>query len=68
MEYQVTLRYGRSRHRYHTFTVAAEDAPAALREAAAKIPPEIATEVDIVELRPAVDPDRRAYLDEEAVP
>jgi hypothetical protein len=64
MEYQITLRYGRSRPRYHTFTVRADDAAAALHDAAAKIPSDIAADVDIVELRLAVGPDRRAYLGE----
>ena len=65
MEYQITLRYGGSRQRYHTFVVSGSDATDALRRAADEIPAEIATAVDLVELRVAVDPDRREYLGED---
>lgn len=65
MHYQVTARQGGSRVRYHTYVVEAEDAAAALRAAADSLPTEIAKEVDLVELRIAVDPERREYLDNE---
>ena len=65
MPYQVTIRYGGARQRYHTLLVDAADAPAALRAAADEIPAEIAPHVDLVELRVAVDPDGREYLGEE---
>ena len=65
MRFQVTVRYGGSRQRYHTLAVEAPDAGAALREAADQIPQEIAGDADLVELRVAVDPDGRAYLGEE---
>lgn len=65
MRFQVTVRYGGSRQRYHTFIVDASDAPAALRAAADETPPEIAHDADLVELRIAVDPDDRTYLGEE---
>ncbi len=65
MRFQVTVRYGGSRQRYHTFIVDAADAAAALRAAADETPPEIAHDADLVELRIAVDPDDRTYLGEE---
>lgn len=64
MHYQVTIRYGGARQRYHTFGVDAPDASEALRIAAGDMPPEIAQEADIVELRVAVDPEQRSYLGE----
>ena len=66
MKYQITVRYGGGRQRYHTYVVEAEAAPQALRRAAEEMPSEIASDVDLVELRVAVDPDRRTYLGEEA--
>jgi len=65
MQYQVTVRYGGSRQRYDTFVVEATDAAEALRAAAERMPPEIAPDADLVELRVAVDPERRSYLEEE---
>lgn len=65
MRFQITVRYGGSRQRYHTFVLEAEDAAAALRDAADEMPPEIARDADLVELRIAVDPDDRTYLGEE---
>jgi hypothetical protein len=65
MHYQITVRYGGRRQRYHTWVVEAPDAPAALEAAAQEMPPEIAPEADLVELRIAVDPERRTYLGEE---
>ena len=64
MRYQVTVRHGTQRQRYHTYEVEAHDAATALRLASERMPPEIAAEVDLVEMRVAVDPDSRAYLDE----
>ena len=58
MNYQVTIRYGRKIQRYHSLTVEATDAVAALRWAADKIPAEITDEVDLVELREAPDFDK----------
>jgi hypothetical protein len=65
MEYQVTVRTGGSRQRYHTFVVSGDTAAEALHQAADEIPSEIAAHVDLVELRVAVDPDRRSYLGED---
>lgn len=64
--FQITVRYGGARQRYHTLLVEGPDAPAALRTAADEIPTEIAGAVDLVELRIAPDPDRRDYLGEDA--
>ena len=65
MKYQITVRFGGARQRYHTFVVDAASAPEALRLAADEMPSEIASDVDLVELRVAIDPDRRTYLGEE---
>jgi hypothetical protein len=64
MTFQITVRYGGRYQRYHTFTVDAADARAALEEAARALPDEVAVEADLVELRVAVDPDKRQYLGE----
>jgi hypothetical protein len=53
MEYQLTVRYGKTTQRYLTFTVEAADVPVALRAAADQIPAEVTQEVDLVELRVA---------------
>ncbi|MDC0160120.1 hypothetical protein OAJ07_01505 [Gemmatimonadales bacterium] len=64
MNYQITVRFGGQRQRYHTFNVSANDAATALHQAADEIPAEIVSDVDLVELRVAIDPDRRSYLEE----
>jgi hypothetical protein len=63
MNFTITVRYGGRRQRYHTFIVEADDARAALAAAADGIPDEIAPEADLIELRVAVDPDDRAYIE-----
>lgn len=63
MRFQVTVRYGGRSQRYHTYAVEAADAREALSAAAAEMPAEIAPQADLVELRVAVDPDRRAFLE-----
>jgi hypothetical protein len=62
MNYQITVRYGGRSQRYHTYQVEAVDAAAALAEAAREMPSEIAPQADLVELRVAVDPEKRSYL------
>lgn len=57
------MRYGGRYQRYHTFQVEAADARAALAAAAEAMPAEIAPQTDLVELRVAVDPDQRAYVE-----
>ncbi len=62
MRYQITVRYGGRYQRYHSYVVEAGDARTAMRVAAEQMPTEIAPEADLVELRIAVDPEKRAYL------
>jgi hypothetical protein len=64
MRYQVTVRHGGRRQRYHTYAVDAADAAAALEAAAEQMPLEIRGDADLVELRPAADADSRVYLEE----
>lgn len=64
MTFQITVRYGGRYQRYHTFTVDAPDARAALEEAARAMPDEVAAEADLVEVRVAADPEQRRYLGE----
>ncbi len=63
-EYQVTVRYGNDRQRYHIFTVEAAGTVEALRKAAEELPDEVAVSGNLVELRAAVDPEGRSYLGE----
>lgn len=63
MDFQITVRYGGRYQRYHTFHVDAPDAREAMATAARQIPDEIAPEADLVELRVAVDPEKRSYLE-----
>jgi len=55
MDYQVTIRYGKKTQRYLSLAVEAQDAVSALRMAADRIPEDVASEIDIVELREAPD-------------
>lgn len=64
MHYQVTVRYGGRYQRYHTYVVEAENARVALSVAGEQMPTEIAAVADLVELRVAVDPEKRSYLDD----
>jgi len=64
MNFQITVRYGGRQQRYHTFNVQATDAKVALQSASLLLPLDIAADVDLVELRIAVDPDARSYVDE----
>ncbi len=59
MNYQITVRYGKTSQQYLSLAVEAPDAPGALRQAADQIPQEIAEEVDLVELREAPDFEKR---------
>lgn len=60
--YQVTVRYGGERVRYHTVDVSAGDIREALSAAAGEIPDEVAESADLVELRVSIDPDDRSYV------
>ncbi|HET9947934.1 MAG TPA: hypothetical protein VFQ22_03295 [Longimicrobiales bacterium] len=62
MRFQVTVRYGAQRQRYHAYAVEGEDARAALAAAAEQMPERIAAEADLIELRVAVEPDARSFL------
>ena len=62
MRYQITVRHGGRYQHYYTYVVEAGDARAAMQVAAEQMPTEIAPEADLVELRIAVDPEKRAYL------
>lgn len=63
MTFQITIRYGGRRQRYHTFTVEASDARDALGTAAREMPDAVAADADLVEVRIAVDPDARSFAD-----
>jgi hypothetical protein len=65
MQFQVTVRYGDGRQRYHLFTVEAPGIAAAMETAAGQLPDEVAREGTLVEIRPAVDPEDRSYLGDE---
>lgn len=58
MNYQATIRYGKTQQRYLTLLVEAPNVPEALRLAAQDIPKELVPEVDLVELREAPDFDK----------
>lgn len=64
MTFQITVRWGGRSQRYHTFTVEAADVREALDAAAREMPDPVAADADLVELRVAVDPDKRQYLGE----
>jgi hypothetical protein len=64
MRYQVTVRYGVPRQRHYTYAVEAADVRAALGAAADQMPADVRASADLVELRVAVDPDARAYVEE----
>lgn len=66
MEYQVTVRYGAVRQRYHLATVGGADLRGAMRAAADEMPDEVAEAADLVEIRPAVDADARSYLGQDS--
>ena len=63
MTFQITVRYGTRTQRYHTYSVDAPDAREALEKAAREMPDAVAAEADLVEVRIAVDPDKRQYLE-----
>lgn len=63
--YQITVRFGPRVKRYHTLQVEAPDVRDALRRVADDLPDEIVPEVDLVELRIAVDPEERSYVGED---
>jgi|GEM_PF-275246 len=65
MEFQVTVRYGHARQRYHLFTVDAGEIGEALEAAAEGLPDDVAREGTLAEIRLAVDPEARRYVEAE---
>lgn len=68
MRVQVTVRYGRKRTRYHTERLEVEGLAEALRRLADELPDEVLAGGDLVEIRPAADPDTREYVGDESDP
>ncbi len=62
MEFQVTIRYGSGRQRYHLIRVTGENVREVLAALPDKIPDEVVDSADLVEVRPSVDPEGRSYL------
>jgi len=61
--FTATIRHG-APHRYHTETFVAENLEDALRDLPGRLPEDVLEGGDLVELREAVDPEKRAYLGE----
>ncbi|MBW3554770.1 MAG: hypothetical protein KY466_14750 [Gemmatimonadetes bacterium] len=59
--YRVTIRFGAPRAQYEMLDVEAEDLRGALREAAVKIPDEVAATAELAEVRRRTPPDEREY-------
>lgn len=59
--YRVTIRFGAPRARYEMLDVEAEDLRGALREAASRIPEEVAATAELAEVRRQAAPDQREY-------
>ncbi len=55
----MTVRFGRHRQQYHQEVVEAADLREALATVAETLPPEVASEADLAEIRPWVDPESR---------
>jgi hypothetical protein len=60
MLYQITVRYGGRRQRCHTYVVEGGDARDAPSAAADELPPDVAPDADLVEVRIAADPEGRS--------
>ena len=60
----MTARHGGKYQLYHAYLVDVPDAKAALQAAAIQLPDEIALQTDLIEIRVAVYPDKRTYVDE----
>jgi hypothetical protein len=59
MTFDITVRFGTQRQRYHTLSIEAVGVGEALRLAAERVPADVLEEADLVELRVAADPDAR---------
>jgi hypothetical protein len=61
--YRATVRYAASgRHRYHLEDVDAPTLMDAVRLAAERVPDEVGSTADLVEVRVQVDPERRDFV------
>lgn len=65
MEFQVTIRYGSGRQRYHLIQVTGQNMKEVLAALPPQIPDEVGEHADLVEIRPSVDPEGRSYLGDE---
>jgi hypothetical protein len=65
MLFQITVRYGGRYQRYHTYSVEADDVGEAMLIGAEEMPEDIAGQADLVELRTAVDPDARTFMEDD---
>lgn len=63
MRFRVTVRHGARSQRYHTVAIDASDVREALTRVADELPPEVAAEADLVELRVDTAPEEREYLE-----
>ncbi len=63
MHFRVTIRFGRQRKGYHVASIEADDLVSALRQAADEMPPEVAGEADLAEIRRAATPEDRPGQD-----
>lgn len=64
--FQITVRYGAPRKRYHVVQLEAPDLAAALVEAGTSLPAEVRGDADLCEVRPAPEPEAdRPYLGED---
>lgn len=63
MEFQLTIRFGGRRTRYHMETRAADSMAELLDRLPDGIPTDVLADADLMEIRPMVDPDRREYLE-----
>ncbi len=63
MEFQLTIRHGGKSPRYHMATLPATSLAELLEALPRGIPEDVLGDADLVEIRPAVDPDRREYLE-----
>jgi hypothetical protein len=57
--YRVTVRHGQSRYRYHVEDVEAAHLGEAMAQAAERLPPEVAQDADVAEVRRLVEPENR---------
>lgn len=63
MDFQLTIRFGGSRARYHMERRSADSMADLLEGLPEGIPQEVLDDADLMEIRPVVDPDRREYME-----